>query len=318
MGKKPKKKKKTKKPTGKKPSKGKKPTGKKPKTGKKSKKPRKVTFFVKRFRGIWKFKFPKISFKFIIKNKKITINKRPTKLRRSTNPRFPGWYTFVFRTIIYYIKLTTRGIKIVTLKGKKIITSKVVKKPKRKPAKKPKKPSGKKPGKGKKPSKGKTPSKGKKPKKEKKPKKPTGKKPSKGKKPKKEKNTKKPTGKKPSKGKKPTGKKPKTGKKSKTPRKVTFFVKRFPGIWKFKFPKISFKFTIKNKKITINKRPTKLRRSTNPRFPGWYTFVFRTIKYYIKFTTGGIKIVTLKGKKIITSKVVNKPKRKPAKKPKKP
>merc|ERR1712072_669772 len=282
-----------KKPTGKKPSKG-----KKPKKEKKTKKPRKVTFFVKQFRGIWKFKFPKISFKFTIKNKKITINKRPTKLRRSTNPRFPGWYTFVFRTIKYYIKFTTRGIKIVTLKGKKIITSKVVKKPKRKPAKKPKKPTGKKPGKGKKPSKGKTPSKGKKPKKEKKPKKPTGKKPSKGK--------------------KPTGKKPKTGKKSKKPRKVTFFVKRFRGIWKFKFPKISFKFTIKNKMITINKRPTKLRRSTNPRFPGWYTFVFRTIKYYIKFTTRGIKIVTLKGKKIITSKVVKKPKRKPAKKPKKP
>merc|ERR1712072_1463092 len=128
----------------KKTSKGKKPTGKKPKTGKNYKKPRKVTFFVKRFRGIWKFKFPKISFKFTIKNKKITINKRPTKLRRSTNSRFPGWYTLVFRTIKYYIKFTTRGIKIVTLKGKKIITSQVVKKPKRKPAKKPKKPTGKK------------------------------------------------------------------------------------------------------------------------------------------------------------------------------
>ena len=97
---------------------------------------------------------------------------------------------------------------------------------------------------------------------------------------------------------------------------VTFFVKRFPGTWKFKFPKISFKFAIKNRKIMIANKPTKLKRSKNPRFPGWYTFVFHTTKFYIKFTSSGIKIVKLKGNKVITSRIVKKPKQKTTKKPK--
>ena len=169
-----------------------------------------VTFFVKRFPGTWKFKFPKISFKFAIKNRKIMIANKPTKLKRSKNPRFPGWYTFVFHTTKFYIKFTSSGIKIVKLKGNKVITSRIVKKPKQKTTKKPK--NGKKPKtllrkkltKAKKVSTGKKPSKGKKPK--------TGNKPNKNNKPNKTK--------KPSKSKRPTkNKKPKKGKKSKKPRK---------------------------------------------------------------------------------------------------
>merc|ERR1711962_349968 len=213
-----------------------------------------------------------------------TINKRSIKLRPSKNKKFPGWWTFPFHKVIYYIRFTTKGIRIVTLKNNKVVTSKVVSKPKRKkPTKGTKKPK-----KEKKPKTGKKkPTKGtKKPKGEKKPK--TGKKkPTKG--------TKKPT-----KGtKKPTKKNPKKHPK-KHPRKVTFFLRRFPGTWKFKFPKVSFKFVIKHKRITINKRPIKLRPSKNKKFPGWLTFPFHKVIYYVRFTTKGIRIVTLKNNKVVT------------------
>ena len=100
---------------------------------------------------------------------------------------------------------------------------------------------------------------------------------------------------------------------------VTFFLRRFPGTWKFKFPKVSFKFVIKHKRITINKRPIKLRPSKNKKFPGWWTFPFHKVIYYVRFTTKGIRIVTLKNNKVVTSKVVSKPKRKkPTKGTKKP
>ena len=176
-----------------------------------------VTFLLRRFPGTWKFKFPKVSFKFVIKHRRITINKRPIKLRPSKNKKFPGWWTFPFHKVTYYIRFTTKGIKIVTLKNNKVVTAKVVKKPKRTPGTKPKK-GKKKPTKGtKKPTKGeKKPKTGKK-----KPTKGT-KKPKKGKK-KPTKGEKKPKEKKPKKGeKKPTkGKKqPKKGKKKpkKTPK----------------------------------------------------------------------------------------------------
>lgn len=98
---------------------------------------------------------------------------------------------------------------------------------------------------------------------------------------------------------------------------VNFFLRRFPGTWKFKFPKTSFRFVIKHRKITINKKPITLRRSTNVRFPGWRTFSYRGVRYFTRFTSKGIKIVSVKGKKIITSTVVSRPKRKPATRPKK-
>merc|ERR1712168_614308 len=197
------------------------------------------------------------------------INKKPIKLTRSTNKKFPGWWTFPYQKVTYFIRFTTRGVKIVSFKGKKVITPKVVSKPKRKP---------KKPTKGKK-----TPKTGKKPKGEKKPK--TGKKLKGEKKPK--------TGKKPKGEKKPKGKKPKKGETKPTkkhpgkPKKVTFktFVTRFPGTWKFKFPKVSFNFVIKHKRITINKKPIKLTRSTNKKFPGWWTFPYQKVTYFIRFTT---------------------------------
>ena len=160
---------------------------------------------LRRHPGTWRFKFPKVSFKVAIRNRRITINKKPIKLRPSKNKKFPGWWTFPFRKVNYFVRFTTKGLKVVSFKGKKVIIPKVLS---RKPGKKPKK-GGKKPTKGeKKPKTGeKKPTKGKKPK--------TGKKPATGtKKPKK--GTKKPKkGKKhPKKGKKH----PKKGKKPKNTR----------------------------------------------------------------------------------------------------
>ena len=152
---------------------------------------------LRRHPGTWKFKFPKVSFKVAIRNRRITINKKPIKLRPSKNKKFPGWWTFPFRKVNYFVRFTTKGLKVVSFKGKKVIIPKVVS---RKPGKKPKK-GGKKPTKGeKKPKTGeKKPTKGKKPKTGKKPKKGT-KKPKKGKKhPKKGKKHPKKGGKKPKK-----------------------------------------------------------------------------------------------------------------------
>merc|ERR1711973_545882 len=180
--------------------------------GKNPKKPKnKVSFLLGRFPGLYTFKFPKVSFRFVISNRKIKIGRKTIRLKPSSNKKLIGWWTFPYRRVTYYIRFTSKGIRILTIKGKKVVTGKtirkVVKEKKPKKGKKPKgkkpkwarKPKGKKPkkgGKGKKPKKG---GKGKKPKKERKPK---GKKPKKGGK-----------GKKPKKGGK--GKKPKKGKKGK-------------------------------------------------------------------------------------------------------
>merc|ERR1712176_364952 len=188
-GKKPKKGKK-----GKKPKKGRKPKGKKPKKGGKGKKPKKggkkptkgVSFFLGRFPGLYTFRFPKMNFRFVISHRRITIGKKTIRLRPSTNKKFIGCWTFPYRRVTYYIRFTSKGIRILTIKGKKVVTGKTIRKVVKE----------------KKPKKGKKP-KGKKPKKERKPK---GKKPKKGGK-----------GKKPKKGGK--GKKPKKGKKGKKPKK---------------------------------------------------------------------------------------------------
>ena len=90
---------------------------------------------------------------------------------------------------------------------------------------------------------------------------------------------------------------------------VNFVYRRFPGTWKFKFPKTSFRFVIRHKKILINKKRVTLRKSTNKRFPGWFTFPYRGVTYFTRFTSRGIKIVSVKGKKVITSKVVSRPKK---------
>ena len=91
-------------------------------------------------------------------------------------------------------------------------------------------------------------------------------------------------------------------------------LRRHPGTWRFKFPKVSFKVTIKNRRIRINKKPIKLQPSKNKKFPGWWTFPFRRVNYFIRFTTKGVKLVSVKGKKPIITKIV---KRKPGTKPKK-
>merc|ERR1712039_704726 len=160
----------------------------KPKKG--GKKPTKVSFLLGRFPGLYTIRFPKTTFRFVISHRRITIGRKTIRLRPSTNKRYIGWWTFPFRRVTYYIRFTSKGIRILTIKGKEVVPGKTIRKIVKE----------------KKPKRGKTPKKGKKGKKPKEGKK--GKKPRKGKK-----------GKKPNKGKK--GKKPKKGKKGKKPKKGT-------------------------------------------------------------------------------------------------
>merc|ERR1712142_1182443 len=66
----------------------------------------------------------------------ITINKKTIKLQPSKNKKFPGWWTFPYKKVTYYITFTTRGVKVVTLKGTKVVTGKTTTKPKTKKNKK--------------------------------------------------------------------------------------------------------------------------------------------------------------------------------------
>ena len=81
--------------------------------------------------GTWGFKFPTASFKFVIKHHKIKIGKTTIKLRRSKNKRFRGWWTFPFHKMTYYVRFTTRGIRVVSMIGKKIVKGKVTTRPRR-------------------------------------------------------------------------------------------------------------------------------------------------------------------------------------------
>merc|ERR1712098_381630 len=65
-------------------------------------------FLIRRLAGTWGFKFPKASFKFVIRNQRITIGRRTIKLRPSKNKRYPGWQTFRYKNVIYYIRFTTK------------------------------------------------------------------------------------------------------------------------------------------------------------------------------------------------------------------
>ena len=90
-----------------------------------------MKFLFRRMTGTWGFKFPQASFKFVIKHHKIKIGKTTLKLRRSKNKRFRGWWTFPFHKMTYYVRFTTRGIRVVSMKGKKVITGRVTTRPKR-------------------------------------------------------------------------------------------------------------------------------------------------------------------------------------------
>merc|ERR1712176_1356464 len=118
----------------------------------------------------------------------------------------------------------------------------------------------------------------------------------KGKNPKKNKN----------KGKNPQ--KPKNkGKNPKKPKnKVSFLIGRFPGLYTFKFPKVSFRFVISNRKIKIGRKTIRLKPSSNKKFIGWWTFPYRRVTYYIRFTSKGIRILTIKGKKVVPGKTIRK------------
>merc|ERR1712235_230310 len=113
-------------------------------------------------------------------------------------------------------------------------------------------------------------------------------------------------GKKPKKGGK--GKKPKKGGKGKKPKgvRVSFLLRRFPGLYTFRFPKVSFRFVISHRRIRIGRRTIRLRPSTNKKFIGWWTFPYRRVTYYIRFTSKGIRILTIKGKKVVPGKTIRK------------
>ena len=90
---------------------------------------------------------------------------------------------------------------------------------------------------------------------------------------------------------------------------LKFVFRRLTGTWGFKFPRASFKFTIRHHRIKIGKTTVRLRRSKNRRFRGWWTFPFHKVTYYVRFTTRGIRVVSMKGKKIITGRVTTRPRR---------
>merc|ERR1712150_132843 len=124
----------------------------------------------------------------------------------------------------------------------------------------------------------------------KKEKKPKGKK---GKKPKGKKG-KKPKG---NKGKKPKGKKPKNI--------VTFILRRLTGRT---FKVANFKFVIHHGRIFFGKRPIRLRVSKNKKFPGYFTFTINKWVYYIKFTTRGLIVFGVNGRKVVKTAVITKKK----------
>merc|ERR1712072_989163 len=132
----------------------------------KGKKPKKTV--LSRISGTWTFRYPGMTFKFVISHGHITINKLPIRLVPSNNKKFPtsaGWLMFTYRTWVYYIRISITGIKVVAFHGGKMVLGMVtgkVKKPskgKGKPKGKGKKPKGK--GKGKPKGKGKGKPKGK-------------------------------------------------------------------------------------------------------------------------------------------------------------
>merc|ERR1712189_155961 len=107
------------------------------------------------------------------------------------------------------------------------------------------------------------------------------------------------------------GKNPKKNKnKGKNPKKpknkVSFLLGRFPGLYTFKFPKVSFRFVISNRKIKIGRKTIRLKPSSNKKFIGWWTFPYRRVTYYIRFTSKGIRILTIKGKKVVPGKTIRK------------
>ena len=90
---------------------------------------------------------------------------------------------------------------------------------------------------------------------------------------------------------------------------MKFFLRIHAGTWVHKFPKgTTLKVVIRNRRIYIGKKLITLRRSKNKRFRGWFTFSYNKVTYYIIFTSRGVKIVKLKGKKVVISRVVSRPK----------
>ena len=84
-----------------------------------------------------------MSFKFVISHGRITIKGKPIKLFPSDNKKYPtsaGWMRFRYVTWVYYIRITSRGIKVVAFHGGKMVKGTVGnpgKKPEGKPGKLP-------------------------------------------------------------------------------------------------------------------------------------------------------------------------------------
>ena len=85
-------------------------------------------------------------------------------------------------------------------------------------------------------------------------------------------------------------------------------ISQFTGSWKLKFPKPfnSFKISIQRGHVTIEGHPIQLELSTNVQFPltsGWLRFVYHSMIYYIQFTNQGVKVVVLRGGKVVPAVV---------------
>jgi hypothetical protein len=69
-----------------------------------------------------------LNFHFKIYRGHIFFGKRPMKLVKSTNKKFPGsrgYYTFTYGGWMYYVMFTPRGIRVTAMHGKKVVRSNV-------------------------------------------------------------------------------------------------------------------------------------------------------------------------------------------------
>ena len=76
-------------------------------------------------------------------------------------------------------------------------------------------------------------------------------------------------------------------------------MKTLSGKFNFKFGSSSLKFVFTHGKLLVHGKPVKVVVSKNKKYLGWMTFTFNSWTYYVKMTSGGMRIVGFhKGKKV--------------------
>ena len=74
-------------------------------------------------------RYPGNAITVIFSHGRITIGGKPVQLVPSNNPKYPvsgGWLMFTYHTWIYYVHISTTGIKIVAVHGGKTVPGTVI------------------------------------------------------------------------------------------------------------------------------------------------------------------------------------------------